>query len=482
MFAILQGILLGESDWGRMLKLTNTLTGKLEEFRPLDDNHVRMYTCGPTVYDFAHIGNFRTYVFEDILRRWLRFKGYKLTHVMNVTDIDDKTIRNSKAAEPKQLREYTDVFTRSFFEDCDTLSIERADRIVNATDHIPDMVRLIEQLVQKGHAYEKDGSYYFKISTFPNYGRLAKLDFGGMKIGASVDVDEYEKEDVRDFALWKARKEGEPYWDTALGKGRPGWHIECSAMSMRYLGTPFDIHCGAVDNIFPHHENEIAQSECATGKPFVHLWLHGEHLIVNGEKMSKSKGNFFTLRDLLTKGYSARAIRYTLSAVPYRKQLNFTFDSLQQSQSALERMEDFLLRFKTEKLASGLNESIEDAAQTAHEKFVAGLDDDLNTALALGAVFEFVHKGNVALAEGSLQEGNRAGIDLLFSDFQKIFSVLKDPSQRFLDSEVEALIHKRQQARQNRDFKRSDEIRDQLLARGIILEDTKDGVRWKRKE
>ncbi len=465
-----------------MLKLTNTMTGKLEEFHPLEDNHVRMYTCGPTVYDFAHIGNFRTYVFEDILRRWLKFRGYQLTHVMNITDIDDKTIRNSRATEIQQLRAYTEQYSQAFLDDCKTLSIERPDRVVNATDHIPEMVKLIEDLVNRGHAYEKDGSYYFKISTFPKYGRLAKLDFDGMKTGASVDVDEYEKEDVRDFALWKAPKEGEPFWETSLGKGRPGWHIECSAMSMRYLGATFDIHCGAVDNIFPHHENEIAQSECATGKPFVNVWLHGEHLIVDGEKMAKSKGNFYTLRDLLAKGFSPRAIRYALASVPYRKQLNFTMEGIQQAQSAIQRLEDFLLRVRTDRLTAGLNESVEEAAQQAHMRFAAGLDDDLNTAQALGTVFEFVHKANIALAEGSVREGNRATVETLFRDFQTIFAVLQDPGQQSLDSLVEALIAERQQARRDRNFKRSDEIRDELLARGIILEDTKDGVRWKRRD
>ncbi len=465
-----------------MLKLTNTLTGKLEEFQPLDDAHVRMYTCGPTVYDYAHIGNFRTYVFEDILRRWLRFRGYRLTHVMNITDIDDKTIRDSAAREVSELRAYTDKFTQAFFEDCTTLQIERPDRVVHATEHIPCMVKLIQKLVEKGFAYEKDGSYYFKIASFPNYGRLAKLDFQGMKIGASVDVDEYEKENVRDFALWKAPKVGEPSWETPLGKGRPAWHIECSAMSMEYLGPSFDIHCGAVDNIFPHHENEIAQSECATGQPFVKVWLHGEHLIVNGEKMSKSKGNFFTLRDLLAQQFSPRAIRYTLAAVPYRKPLNFTFDSVHQSQSAIERLEDFLLRLRTAALPEGVSDWIEQDAKAAHERFVEGLDDDLNTAQALGAIFEFVHAANIALAEGSMKKGNVPAIHALFDDFQKIFSVLHDPHEQMLDAEVESLIEERQKARARKDFKRSDEIRDQLLARGIILEDTKAGVRWKRKD
>lgn len=443
---------------------------------------MRMYACGPTVYNFSHIGNFRTYVFEDILRRWLKFKGFQVTHVMNITDVDDKTIRDSKAEDPAQLRAYTERFTQSFFEDCMALSIERPDRVVNATDHIPEMVQLIQKLVEKGHAYEKDGSYYFKISTYPQYGQLAKLNFDGLKLGASVDLDEYEKEDLRDFALWKARKPGEPYWDTILGKGRPGWHIECSAMSMRYLGAPFDIHCGAVDNIFPHHENEIAQSECATGTRFVNCWLHSEHLIVNGEKMAKSKGNFFTLRDLLALGDSPRAIRYTLAAVPYRKPLNFTLESVQQSQNALARLEDFLLRLETEPFPDGVNEPIEDAAHVAHDKFVAGLDDDLNTAQALGSLFEFVHHGNIAMGEGNLHAGNRASIQSLFDDFQAIFSVLKDPAHQILNSQIEDLIAERQQARRSHDFKRADEIRDLLVAEGIILEDTRVGVRWKRKE
>jgi cysteinyl-tRNA synthetase len=465
-----------------MLKLKNTLTGTLQDFKPLEGNHVRMYACGPTVYDFAHIGNFRTYVYEDILRRWLKLKGYQLTHVMNITDVDDKTIRDSKAKEPAQLRAYTENYTRCFFEDCMALSIERPDKVVNATDHIADMVQLIQTLLASGHAYEKDGSYYFKISTYPKYGQLAKLNFDGMKSGASVDVDEYEKEDVRDFALWKAPKDGEPWWETPIGKGRPGWHIECSAMSMRYLGVSFDIHCGAVDNIFPHHENEIAQSESATGKPFVKLWLHGEHLMVNGEKMSKSKGNFFTLRDLLAKGDSPRAIRYTLASVPYRKPLNFTTDSVPQSQKAIERLEDFLLRFETEKFPEGLNEPVENLARAAREKFMAALDDDLNTAQALGAVFEFVHDGNIAMTEGNLRQGNVASIGALFTDFQSIFSVLKDPTHQILDSQIEALIAERNQARRERNFKKADELRDQLLAQGIILEDTRAGLRWKRRE
>jgi len=314
-----------------VLKISNTLSGKLEEFHPLDDKQVRMYTCGPTVYDYAHIGNFRTFVFQDVLKRYLRFKGYQVAHVMNITDVDDKTIRNSGASNPAQLRAYTDQFTAAFFEDCGKLRIERPDIVAHATDHIPEMVALIQTLNSKGYTYEKDGSIYFRISQFKDYGKLSKLDAEGILAGARVDVDEYGKQDARDFVLWKATKNGEPHWETALGPGRPGWHVECSAMSMKYLGESFDLHCGAVDLVFPHHENEIAQSEAATEKPFVRYWMHGEHLIVEGEKMSKSKGNFYTLRDLAEKGIDPLAVRYALQSVPYRRQLNFTFDLLHQA-------------------------------------------------------------------------------------------------------------------------------------------------------
>jgi cysteinyl-tRNA synthetase len=342
-----------------VLRIFNTLSGGIEEFHPLVGNQVRMYTCGPTVYDFAHIGNFRTFVFEDILKRFLKFKGFQVKHVMNVTDVDDKTIRNSGATEPKKLREYTDRFTQAFLEDCRSLRIEKPDVLVHATDHIDDMVAMILRLKAKGYTYEKDGSTYFKISQFKDYGRLSKLDVEGIRAGARVDVDEYEKQDARDFVLWKASKNGEPYWDTPLGPGRPGWHIECSAMSMKYLGESFDLHCGAVDLIFPHHENEIAQSEADSEKPFVRYWVHGEHLVVEGERMAKSKGNFFTLRELVSRSINPLSVRYTLLSVPYKRQLNFTFDVLHQAESSLNRIRDFLLRLTTGNLKPGKNERVQ---------------------------------------------------------------------------------------------------------------------------
>ncbi len=310
------------------LRFYNTLTQRLEEFRPLDGHTVRMYTCGPTVYHYVHIGNFRTFSFQDVLRRVLRMRGWKLFHVMNITDVDDKIIRNAVAG-GKTLKEYTEPYTQAFLEDAAKLRLERPEKLVFATDHIPDMVEAIRRLAERQHTYESDGSIYFRISSFPEYGKLSHTNFSGNIAGARVDVDEYEKADARDFVLWKARKPGEPYWDTPFGPGRPGWHIECSVMAMKYLGETIDIHTGGVDLIFPHHENEIAQSECITGKPFARFWLHAEHLMVEGQKMSKSLGNFYTLRDILGRGWAPEAIRYLLISVPYRKQLNFTFDGLE---------------------------------------------------------------------------------------------------------------------------------------------------------
>jgi cysteinyl-tRNA synthetase len=328
-----------------MLKLHNTLTNADEEFHPLEEGVVRFYTCGPTVYDYAHIGNFRTFVFQDLLRRYLEHRNYRVIHVMNITDVDDKTIHNARA-QGMTLRDYTAKYTEAFLADCKTLRIEMPGLMPRATDHIPEMVALIQKLEEKGYTYRKDGSIYFSIAHFPGYGRLSKADFSGAQAGARVDTDKYDKENARDFVLWKAKKEGEDFWETDIGPGRPGWHIECSAMSMKYLGETFDIHCGGVDLIFPHHENEIAQSESATGKPFVRYWVHPEFLIVEGEKMSKSKDNFFRLKDLLDQGHSPEAIRYLLLSVHYRKQLNFTMDGLRQAQSSIQRLEDFLLRAK----------------------------------------------------------------------------------------------------------------------------------------
>src|SRR5689334_7295265 len=326
------------------LRLYNTLSGKVEEFAPSADNTIRMYACGPTVYDYGHIGNFRTFVAVDILRRFLRQSGFKLQHVMNITDVDDKIIRNA-ARDKKTVEEYTRTYEQAFLEDMGSLNLQRPEKMVRATEHIREMAEFIAALEKKGVAYRtEDGSYYFRIAKFPEYGKLSKKDFAGMEAGARVDVDEYEKDDARDFALWKAPKEGEPFWESEIGPGRPGWHIECSVMSAKYLGDTFDIHAGGVDLAFPHHENEIAQSEALTGKPFVRYWLHAEHLLVDNQKMSKSLKNFYTLRDLLEKGFSPESIRYLLSSVPYRKQLNFTFDGLKQAAATIERLRNFEFR------------------------------------------------------------------------------------------------------------------------------------------
>src|ERR1051325_4383634 len=336
------------------LRFYNTLTQEVEPFTPLSDNTVRMYTCGPTVYDYAHIGNFRSFVFVDLLRRWLRASGHKLDHVMNITDVDDKIIQNAVALH-QPVEEYTAKYTEAFREDCQVLRLETPERLVKATEHIPDMVQAIEHLAETGHTYTSDGSVYFRISTFPEYGKLSHTDFGGMRSGARVDVDKYDKDNARDFALWKAPKPGEPYWPASIGPGRPGWHIECSVMAIKYLGATLDIHAGGVDLMFPHHENEIAQSESLTCKPFARFWLHSEFLLVEGQKMSKSLGNFFTLREVLTRGHAPEAIRYLLASVPYRKQLNFTFDGLKSAATSIQRLRNFKLRLETEKFPEGTN-------------------------------------------------------------------------------------------------------------------------------
>ncbi|MGQ9915961.1 MAG: cysteine--tRNA ligase [Bryobacteraceae bacterium] len=464
------------------LRFYNTLTQQMEEFRPLDGETVRMYTCGPTVYHYVHIGNFRTFSFQDMLRRVLRMRGWKLYHVMNITDVDDKIIRNAMA-EGKTLQEYTRRYTEAFLEDASRLRLERPEKLVFATEHIEDMVRAIERLAERQHTYTSEGSTYFRIASFPEYGKLSHTNFSGNVAGARVDVDEYEKADARDFVLWKARKPGEPFWDTPLGPGRPGWHIECSVMAMKYLGETIDIHTGGVDLIFPHHENEIAQSECITGKPFARFWLHAEHLMVEGQKMSKSLGNFFTLRDILDKGYSPEAIRYLLVSAPYRKQLNFTFEGLKAAAAAIERLRNFETRLKTERFDDGLDEGQQKRAAEALAAYHEALDDDLNTADALGAVFEFVRESNIAMDQGRFRSGNRASAERLLADFDRIFDVLRPTVQQgaLTDEEVEALLRERTEARKQRDFARADRIRAELLEKGIVVEDTRDGVRWKRR-
>jgi cysteinyl-tRNA synthetase len=441
-----------------------------------------MYTCGPTVYHYVHIGNFRTFTFQDILRRWLSYRGYVLDHVMNITDVEDKIIRNAMA-QNKSLRDYTQQYEDAFLEDSATLRLQRPERIVRATEHIDEMVAAIQALTANGHTYVSDGSTYFRIATFPQYGRLSRLHFEGMQAGARVDVDEYEKDDARDFVLWKAKREGEPSWDTPIGDGRPGWHIECSAMANKYLGDTLDIHTGGIDLTFPHHENEIAQAECVSHKQFVRYWLHAEHLIVEGQKMSKSLGNFYTLRDVLDRGYSPEAIRYRLSAVPYRNKLNFTFADLDAAETAIDRLRNFQLRLDTGKFNEGKCPEVAARIARAKSEFEAHMDDDLNTAAALGVIFEYVRETNAFMDSGQFCAGNVVDAKDLLAAFDHVFDVLR-PTQKegaLSDAEVEALIAERQQARMGRNFKRSDEIRDELAEKGVVLEDTREGVRWKRK-
>jgi cysteinyl-tRNA synthetase len=461
-----------------MLRLHNTLSNTDEEFHPLEEGVVRFYTCGPTVYDYAHIGNFRTFVFQDLLRRYLRYRNYRVIHVMNITDVDDKTIQNARA-QGMSLKDYTTKFADAFLEDCKTLRIELPELLPRATDHIPEMVALIRTLEDKGYTYRKDGSVYFSISHFPGYGKLSKADFSGAQSGARIDTDKYDKENARDFVLWKARKEGEDFWDTEIGPGRPGWHIECSAMSMKYLGETFDIHCGGVDLVFPHHENEIAQSECATGKPFVRYWIHPEFLIVEGEKMSKSLGNYFTLKDLLSQGHSPETIRYLLLSVHYRKQLNFTQDGLRQAHASIQRWEDFILRAKEIAKSEDPSPAFDAEVQTARERFMEAMDADLNTSAALAVIFDFVRLAYQKDSQKTLSGGDaRIAIDFL-KEIDGVFSILRTQPE-LLDEEIAQQIEARQAARRRRDFAEADRIRQWLLSKGIQLEDTRDGVRWKR--
>ncbi|MGB9465107.1 MAG: cysteine--tRNA ligase [Candidatus Acidiferrum sp.] len=476
------------------IRFHNTLGGKIEAFTPQKSDGVRMYTCGPTVYDYAHIGNYRTFVFQDILRRFLKLRGYKMNHVMNLTDVDDRIIANAAAA-GVSIRDYTEKFAQAFFDDCKTLSIEAPEHWIRATDHIDDMVKLIQRLQEKTYTYPSEGSLYYRIAKFPHYGRLSNIDVAGIQAGARVDVDRYEKESARDFALWKAPKPGEHFWETPIGKGRPGWHIECSAMAMKYLGETLDIHTGGIDLAFPHHENEIAQSEGATGKPFVRYWMHAEHLLVEGEKMSKSLGNFYTLRDLFAKGYKPSALRFALASVPYRKQLNFTFDGLQQAASSVERLRNFAARLAQGKFPAGNQKGMAARVAEAAEEFDAGLSDDLNTARALAAAFDLLRETNIAMDKGDFRQGDVAAVQEFLATFDRIFAVMDDNDAEKLralgfgpadsgpsDAEVEKLIADRQAARQRRDFAASDRIRKELADRGILIEDSKDGsVRWKRK-
>ncbi len=462
------------------LAFYDTLRRETVPFEPLEEGRVRIYTCGPTVHDFAHIGNLRTFLFEDLLRRVLGARGYDVTQVMNLTDVDDKIIAKARAL-GVPIAELTSGFAEAFFDDLRILRVEPAEHYPRATAHIDAMVGLVERLRERGHTYAaEDGSIYFRIASFPGYGKLSRVDLTEMRDGARVDSDEYDKENPKDFALWKAAGPDEEAWDTALGRGRPGWHLECSAMSMAYLGETFDIHTGGVDNIFPHHENEIAQSEAATGKVFARTWLHAEHLIVEGQKMAKSLGNFFTLRDVLERGHRPRAIRYLLLSVHYRSQLNFTFAGLEQAAASLERLGDFVARLGTLPADGEPDVVIADRTRRARDEFDAALDDDLNTSRALGAVFEWIRDVNRAIDEGRATAADRPGLEAMLGAFDRIYDVLTpDPPETELSSEIASLIAEREVAREERDWARADAIREELAGRGVILEDTPQGVRWK---
>jgi len=495
-----------------MPRFYNTMSGKVEDFHPMRDNEVRMYACGPTVYDYGHIGNFRTFVFVDVLRRFLLQSGYKLKHAMNITDVDDKIIRNA-ARDGVSVREYTKKYEEAFLEDCDFLNIQRPEIIARATEHIPEMAEFTQKLVDNGHAYKADdGSYYFNIASFPGYGKLSKKDFAGMQDGARVDVDEYDKDSARDFALWKAPKPGEAKWETSIGPGRPGWHIECSTMSMEYLGETFDIHLGGEDLIFPHHENEIAQSEALTGKTFARHWMHGRFLLVENEKMSKSLGNFYTVRDLiLKKGAKPSSVRFLLTSVPYRRQLNFTFDGLTQAANSVERLRNFKRRLETEKFPERGAAEMQPLGQDTIRRLQNALADDLNTAEALAAIFDMVRDANSAADKGRLGRDDVPSLLEALQKFDEIFAVLQDDdtpkvkrvvewaeeegrlqdaaketievarSGELSDEKINSLVAEIQTSRKSRNFARADEIRAELNTAGIIVEITKDGVRWKRK-
>jgi len=465
-----------------MLRINNTLSGQVEEFQPLVEGEAKFYYCGPTVWDYGHIGNFRSAIAADVMRRYLKFKGFRVTSVMNLTDVDDRIIMQAQKA-GKSIDEYTAKYIDAFWEDFDALGCERPDVAPRATRHIPEMADMVAKLEQRGHAYRSDDSIYYRISSFPNYGKLSKINFEGNVAGGSqrVDTDKYDKEDARDFALWKATNADETGWETQIGRGRPGWHLECSAMSMKYLGETFDMHLGGIDLVFPHHENEIAQSEGATGKQFVRYWYHFEHLKVEGETMSKSKGNYYTFRDVAAKGFSAAAVRYFLLSVPFRKQLNFTFDALQGAEKTVESLRDFRARLEEAKTDLGRNDAVHNATDKALKDFEAGMDDDLNTSVALAAIHELTRVVNPVLTSGQLLEDNKRELTAAIDKFDSVLNIFGKAQRELPDEEIQALIDERQEARHRRNFARADEIRNELADRGIVLEDTKDGVRWKKR-
>jgi len=466
------------------LYLFNTLTRKKQEFIPLTASEVKIYTCGPTVYDYAHIGNFRAFLFEDLLKRWLKYHQYKVTHIMNLTDIDDKTIKGSQT-KGIALQQYTEFYINAFFEDIKTLNIQPANHYPKATDHIPEMVTLIKTLLTKNIAYRgEDQSIYFSVAKFPTYGKLAHIKINELKTGARVNQDEYTKEEAQDFALWKTwtPPDGDIYWQTELGKGRPGWHIECSAMSMKYLGETFDIHCGGVDNIFPHHENEIAQSEAATGKKFVDYWMHNEHLQVEGKKMSKRFGNFYTLRDLLSRGCDPMAIRYLLISTHYRQQFNFTLEGLESATTTIERLKNFVRRLQEVETNKPNTPKPADLTNQLQEHFTNAMNDDLNITIALSCLFDFVREFN-SLLDANLVNKTEAtkALDLMMQLDSVLGIIGKVEPPETLPGDIDALVQKREDARKAKNWKEADSIRDQLKTMGIVLEDTPQGIRWYKK-
>jgi cysteinyl-tRNA synthetase len=466
------------------LKIFNTESREKEAVSPRHGGKIRMYTCGPTIYDFAHIGNFRTYVFEDLLRRTIQYFGFSIEQAMNLTDVDDKTIRGA-IAKNITLKSYVEPFRIAFFEDIKTLSIEAVEHYPAATDYIPEMIRLIQKLLDSGHAYKSsNGSIYFAIRKFPPYGRLSHFDLSDLKANASGEneADEYDKESIADFVLWKAydpERDGKIFWESPFGAGRPGWHIECSAMAMKILGETIDIHCGGVDNMFPHHENEIAQSEGCSGHRFVHHWVHVEHLLVDHKKMSKSLGNFYTLRDLLKRGYSGPEVRYLLLSTHYRTQLNFTFAGLDAARSSLQRIEDLIHRLRS--LGGPSSGRVLDHLQKASARFKASLADDINISAALAALFDLVRELNALCDAGQVGRGDAEEALRLFEEWNGVLAVLPLHKKEKIPAELLAFLEKREQARKEKNFKVSDQMRDEILSRGYLIEDTPTGARLKRK-
>ncbi len=462
------------------LRFRNTLGGELEPFQPLEAGRIGLYSCGPTVYGPAHVGNFRSFVFADLLRRYLEWSGYSVTWVMNITDVDDKLIRRA-AAEGLSIKELGDRYAERFEADMRLLDIEPPDVMPRATEHIDDMVSLIERLLERGHAYRTDdGSIFFRIASWPAYGRLARLDPEQQRVGERVEADEYTKDDVRDFALWKGPKPGEPSWSTAIGDGRPGWHIECSAMSMKYLGASFDIHTGGVDLVFPHHEDEMAQSEAATGQRFVSAWLHCAHLRMGGQKMAKRTGNFALPSDVYAEGISPRVLRYALLSTHYRTGPDFTDAALATAASSVERLSTVLLTLDAYREERAGDASLRELLESTRAAFKSHMDDDLNVAPALGAVFDLVRELNRRLADRALSSADAARAAAALRELDSVLGVVEDPVVPEADRAVQRLLDLRVAARAERDWARSDALRAELSDLGVTVEDTADGQRWRR--